>query len=680
MSLSLLPSLPSLGGTRPESQSKVSQVRPLSARTSRAASVDRNLKRRCLSARKERFTPEEQAAFGRCGSGSFLATVVRRRSDSLERPEALTSDDSDDATECTFLTRSSSGMDQTPCQRIDKMCTRSSDAVVQPLSVESPVRKVLAQIFPVEDQKFISNDEATSSAQSKGGHRRPPLVRRKAVSNFDEHERSFVPVSPKTDRRCLIERFRTTILNRFRSVHDAFAQFDGKVSRDRALSPKEFRLAGMRLGISESELSSLFKALDTDQSGQVTLTEFLHGLVEDISPESLLWELRCRLDAHGIRANNVDQAFDLIRQHELGSNKGRKPQGTLEERQKAEKLRYAEMRRSKRLGRTEWMRLGMMLGLTLNESERLFGIIDSDASGTVDLPEMFKALQRVAPDVTLERFVTKVIMRYGSYQEAFKTFKSSSSGAFGFKHFQEMAAHLDINDRNTEQIWTAWDMERRNAMCYKSKAEEAFVSQMKAWAPDTVLDHLREQMLEQYGSVVQGQKALQDAGLPCKTVLSSSMLDSALRTAGFCHCEAAALLKSAARCKFPIGSDVDVSGVTLQDVFSALQNPSHSIQRAFGDNVGVYWQQLHALKTNLRIGNNLPEEDVENIAPLVVQQSPCAPCHLVPAGKSSSEAKSKGVAGFIDAMQKEEGADCAIFRPRSRRNSRPPLLRAAVAA
>jgi Ca2+-binding EF-hand superfamily protein len=580
-------------------------------------------------------------------------------------------DDSDDATEYTFLTRFSSATGQTQDQNVDKMRTDSMDA--SPLSVESPVRRVLAQILPVEDKQL--NEQGTSPNKSKSGRHRPPLVRRNAVNDLQEQCGSAAPTSPKTNRRHLLERFRTVVLQRFRSVHDAFAQFDGKVSRDRALSPKEFRLAGARLGISDTELSALFKALDTDQSGQVTLTEFLHGLVEDISPESLLWELRCRLDSHGIRASNVNRAFDLIRQHEVSTNKGRKPQGTLEERMNTERLRFAEMRRLKRLGRTEWMRLGTVLGLTLVESERLFDIIDSDSSGTVDLPEMFKALQRVAPDVTLERFVAKVIMRYGTYREAFKACRSSSSGTFGYKHLLQMAEHLDINDRNAEQIWTAWDTERRRAMCYKSKAKEAFMAQMQEWAPDTVTDLLREQMLEQFGSVLQGQQALQQAGLSCKSALSISALETALRTAGFVQCDAATLLKTAARCKLPTGSHIAAADISLEDLCSTMLNPSRSSHRAFGDDVGVYWQQLHALKTNLRMGSSISTDDVENLAPLV-ETTPRTPRHTQPLRKSTSELASEGVSSFIGAMEKEEGADCAVFRARSRRNSRPPLLRA----
>jgi len=663
---------------------------PLSARTSRAGSVDQHLKRRCLSARKERFKPEEQAAFSRCGSGSFLAVVAQRRSCSIERKETLTSEDSDDATEateCTFLTGCTSSVGQTPRRSVCKTPTRSSGitgTVAPPLSVESPVRRVLAQILPMDETGVRS--ESPEAKRSKSGRHRPPLLRRNAVDDFDEHDGTFVGVSPKSARRRLLERFRATVLNRFRSVHDAFAQFDGKVSRDRALSPKEFRLAGGRLGISDSELSALFKVLDTDQSGQVTLTEFLHGLVEDISPESLLWELRCRLDSHGVRANHCDKAFDLIRQHELSSNKGRKHKSTLEERMTNEKVRFAEMRRSKRLGRTEWTRLGTMLGLTLVESERLFDIIDGDSSGSVDLPEMFKALQRVAPDVTLERFVTKVILRYGSFHDAFKSFKSSSTGAFRQKHFFEMAANLDVNSQNALQIWEAWDSERRRSMCNggeerrRAKAEEAFVSQMEAWAPDTVLDNLREQMLEQFGSIVQGQQALHDAGLSSKSFLSAGMLDSALRASGFCNCDAAALLSTAARCKLPTGSELDGAGVTLEDLLSAMQNPaSRSVCRAIGDDVGLCWQQLHALKANLRVGNSLPEEDIENIAPLV-ESTPRTPRHLRPTPKSSSDLTSEGVAGFIAKMEKEEGQGSSVLRSRSRRNSRPPLLRAAPAA
>merc|ERR1719265_144946 len=107
------------------------------------------------------------------------------------------------------------------------------------------------------------------------------------------------------------------------------------------------------------------------------MTEFLHGVVEDISPELLLWELRCRLDSHGVRANHLDRIFDLLRDHQLTSRKSRHE----DEDMKAEKLRFGQMRRSKRLSRNDWLKLGNKLGITYVECERLFSIIDDDLSG-----------------------------------------------------------------------------------------------------------------------------------------------------------------------------------------------------------------------------------------------------------------------------------------------------------
>lgn len=606
-----------------QDEEQLAAVRSISARPLRASSMDQpRVSRRCLSARRDRFTPQEQAAFGRVGSGLFLAKAARRRLGSVERsPSKCESGDSDNDADCAFLP---------PCSK--SVTSTQSAAVAPPLSVESPVRKMLAQLLPVENRQFKPTQR-----------RRPVLHRHNAVPDFDTHD-EFGSMG-----KCqLLERFRAQILERFRSVHDAFNQFDRKVSRDRALSLKEFCLAGRQLGISENELSAVFKALDTDQSGHVTMTEFLQGVVEDISPELLLWELRCRLDSYGIRANRLDRAFDLIRQHALNANKSRKRwDAMLEEDMKAEKLHFADIKHSKLLDRTDWMKLGTMLGLTSVESERLFDIIDEDCSGSLDIQEVFKAFQRVAPDVTIERFTTKVLIQYGTFQDAFKA--CSSSGAFGRKEFLAMAAVLDVNSRNSEQLWKAWE-EQRNALGDLSASEEAFVAQMNAWAPDTVLDSLREQMLERFGGLVQGRNALQDAGLTPKVALTISSLGDALQAAGFCHCDAAALLNSVARCNCRTGLEEE-QNVTLEDLVSMLQNGkgkvSQSVLRSVGHDIGACFQQLHHLKASIRMGGCSPEA-----SPLsAVEKQSCV---------------------VRDSQ--------IVHRSQSKHHSRPPLLRAAQAA
>jgi Ca2+-binding EF-hand superfamily protein len=489
-------------------------------------------------------------------------------------------------------------------------------------------------------------------------------------------------------------------------VHDAFAQFDGVLSRDRALLPKEFRLAGKKLGISENELSALFKVLDTDQSGQVTLTEFLHGLVEDVSPESLLWELRCRLDSHGVHANNVDAAFDLIRRQELKCRTHRK---TMED-MKAENLRFGEMRRSKRLSRSDWLRLATVLGLTYVEAERLFVIIDDDASGSLDLHEMFRALQRVAPNVTLERFATKVVMRHGTFHDAFKAFRCSSSRNFGRKQFLEMAAALDVNDSNASQLWEAWDVDRRNATGRADKAQQAFVSQMEDWAPDTVLDRLREQMLERFGSLIQGYHGLKAHGLTKKGILSTSSLDNALRAAGFCHCDAGALLSSVARFNPQTACEVEERGVTLKDLMSAMQH-DRSVRRSIGEGMGACFQQLYALKANIRMGDrevdaeggeatwqattnllkacagSLPEDQAQGNAKVSTVSTQRAPASLTPRAPATPrmplkklDTVTEGVSGFVAKMKKEEMQDCGARVSRSGYPIRVPVLPAALAA
>eukprot|EP00929_Paragymnodinium_shiwhaense_P014505 TRINITY_DN122418_c0_g1_i1.p1 TRINITY_DN122418_c0_g1~~TRINITY_DN122418_c0_g1_i1.p1 ORF type:complete len:1012 (-),score=179.97 TRINITY_DN122418_c0_g1_i1:233-3268(-) len=109
----------------------------------------------------------------------------------------------------------------------------------------------------------------------------------------------------------ILERFRQALLQSYPSLHDAFGNLNHDVSRDRAMDATEFRLTLSRLGVGEEESDDIFSAMDSNSDGGVTLAEFLHALV-DVSPEALLWELRCRLIRMNIGPQNLSKALELV--------------------------------------------------------------------------------------------------------------------------------------------------------------------------------------------------------------------------------------------------------------------------------------------------------------------------------------------------------------------------------
>jgi Ca2+-binding EF-hand superfamily protein len=406
------------------------------------------------------------------------------------------------------------------------------------------------------------------------------------------------------------------LLDRFRSVHDAFKQLDGTGVRDKELSLAEFHVALARIDVDKKEADVLFKALDADRSGRVSMTEFLHALT-DVSEQGLLWELRCRLNQNGICYSNLHKAFDLIRKFDGEAKNNRTRFGgcvlTGEERSK-----LRNMRETLQMGRVEWLKFGSSLGLTIFETERLFDIIDKDSSGTVDLQEMFAALCAAAPDVSLERFVTKVLIQYGTLHDAFKS--HAHKGFIGVQEFLALCMTVDLNKENAMRIWEARECRtgpdsptRDDPRGQPALREDEFMRQMQAWAPATALDRLREQMCEQFGSVVEGKNALQKAGVGRKDVLSSQIFEAGLRATGLQHCDSGLLLHTVAGHRDKHHASPQ-KGVTLDQVVGALSTgKSDTYEKArkaarlsVGNDMGPYWQQLHAMKSDLRNGLDQP--------------------------------------------------------------------------
>lgn len=291
--------------------------------------------------------------------------------------------------------------------------------------------------------------------------------------------------APGKFQKQVLERFRQQLLQRFLSLHDAFSRLNHDVSRDKALTRKEFHAALMHLGAGQEASDDIFDAMDTHRDGGVTLSEFLHALV-DVSPEALLWELRCRLLKFNINPHNLHKALELVRwpQHGwlsratkvkrrsmrrmcaccaagtcdchpgrgAGEGDARREAGGEaaaaafpglpggsnlalwgESRPSSapttpvgEEVSSDALRTKKpspyHLTRGDWLKLCTSIYLTLLEAERLWKCLE-DKKGFVDLRAMFETLRTtVEPDISLERFVIKACARHDSLEAAFAAF------------------------------------------------------------------------------------------------------------------------------------------------------------------------------------------------------------------------------------------------------------------
>jgi len=487
--------------------------------------------------------------------------------------------------------------------------SRSFGSQVPKLDMEAPVRSMLNQMLPAIEspKKTPKRSRLTPNARLvpaalaafSAAAAEPP----KTPSGCSS---AISPRTQESKKQTLLGDFRARLLQHFRSVHDAFNEFDC-IAKDKALCFKEFQQALLRVGISNAkDAKMLFQTMDADKSGEVSLTEFLLALV-DVSPEALLWELRCRLDCEGIRLNTLHKIFDLIRRYD---RQHRPALGESVDKEK--RLCDRELWKSRQLSRPDWIKLGAVLGLTLVESERLFHLIDTDESGTIDLEEMFAALRAVAPDVSLERFVMKVLVHYGTLPEAFRAHARRTPDVrgplIGWEEFLALTTSLGVNDGNAKCLWDALDIANR-IDADDALDEELFINQMKAWAPATALDGLREEICEQFGNIAEGRRTLQKHGVPRVGTLSAASFEAGLRAAGVTHCDAQLVLSTVSNSR--PASPNHAPGVTLDEVMRSLcdhttkASPGKLKSKArvvVGNDMDPYWQQILALKNDVRRG------------------------------------------------------------------------------
>jgi len=509
------------------------------------------------------------------------------------------------------------------------------------------------------------------------------------------------------DKQQGLERLRVELLRRFLSLHDAFARLDHTVSRHRALSPQEFRLAMERLGVSPEDADEVFPTLDSSGSGGVTLSEFLHALV-DVSPQALLWELRCRLLHTDIGPQNLKKALELVQwpQHGWLSRATKVKRRTLRmerSQSRAERLSsstssgaatrepsadghqaacrtlgpadmpqgcgegpqqpaaiaalgatassWGRKRQSPYcLNRGDWLNFCTSIFLTLFEAEQLFArLAGGGDKGFVDLVVMFETLRTsVEPDVSLERFATKAVQRYGALDEAFAAFAErpdpDAKRIMRWPSFHRLAVALHVNDSNAMELWgvlvaslevaspsaaaaarrateRAEEMGLVQAPRINSAAEtavvteQAFLRELSLWEPGTALEALDSQLCERFGNLAEGQRALARR-LANTRALSPQELEAKLRAAGIRHCDVARALSSVAGDGGSVSLDAAIEGMRAarhcRRIAGASRMPSapaasrgSAAQTVRNETLQV-WDTLRSVQRDLRQGRDGP--------------------------------------------------------------------------
>lgn len=475
-------------------------------------------------------------------------------------------------------------------------------------------------------------------------------------------------VSPR-HRVKVLDRFRFEILQRFRSLFDAFNRLHDLATRENSLKREEFCQVFEMFGIKESDSAEVFEVMDFKQLGSVSLAH-LRSVLAAGTRQAVLWELRCRLLVHGITPNDLAKVRKILevarrpRHRTVRQQRWRAEGGYIvpqkvpicsntsaqesdgDESSKEENTSgWAEAVETKsgawrvgfrptstQLSRTDWLHVCAAIGLTLLEAERLFDEIGDAQTGMFDLTEMFNALRSgVAPHVSLERFATRVLTRYGSFEAAFSAIFEKPSKLVHWKEFHKLAVLLDVEDRNAARLWNVLCLAQRSLHDEDGQnskdgtgdkeggttdaqgltaavepqdcggiQEDTFVKELTIWAPATAMDALKHQVSELFNSPGEFRYALEQGGIACGSSVSVSSLQAALQSVGIVGCDAERLLRAVASSREPTRR----RGVCLEDIISVMQgNDDFHAHTAVRDDFQPVWQQALTVQAALRDPN-----------------------------------------------------------------------------
>lgn len=468
----------------------------------------------------------------------------------------------------------------------------------------------------------------------------------------------------------VIERFRQEVLQKYLSLHDAFARLNHDVSRDRKLWRKDFTVALQRLGMEHEDTDELFHALDTTQSGSVSLSSWLHALV-DVSPKALLWELRCRLLYVDIQKHDMHKVLEFVQwpQHGWQSQATKLKRRTARrlcnciacarkklmedahdpttehEANKRMQMMEADFEilseeirapRAKRpspfhLRRGDWLKFCTSICLTLMEAERLFNHL-TDSSEFVDLRKMFEILrQEVTPDVSLERFATKVVALYDTFDKAFQAFTKESADSdrtLRWDDFKQMSVALTVNDDNASKLWDVLLSAQEpppgheepppghepeatamqdSASSTDGKtpsglgiAQSAWVRELSLWAPQTAVEQLAGHICERFGNLAEGRRALTKP-LSSKGNLSPKGFSATLRSRGIRKCDVERVLTTVAQDNdgsTNLEATINTLRVTRRK--SNANAAAESAQSAVRNETLPLWQQLREVQDEIQ--------------------------------------------------------------------------------
>lgn len=303
------------------------------------------------------------------------------------------------------------------------------------------------------------------------------------------------------------------------------------------------------------------------------------------------------------------------------------------------------------LCRGDWHKLCTSIYLTLFEAERLFAVL-ADNKGLISLHTMFETLRRtVEPDISLEHFTTKAVARYETVQGAFDAFCEDHDlfpeRLLRWDSFKALAVSLHVNDRCAEKLWQlltrfideAPAKTRIQPMSLQvtpdaqaaetpvkvegvgggllldpsspvsplspgAKAavgvmESHFIRELTLWAPDTALEILSTQLVERFGSLAEGRRAL-ERRLSKTDELSPRELDSQLRALGIKNCDVHRALSVVTCNKGYASLDAAIETMRARRRTAKGSEPNNCARSTVKSDTLPLWDQLRSVQKDLR--------------------------------------------------------------------------------
>jgi len=143
------------------------------------------------------------------------------------------------------------------------------------------------------------------------------------------------------------------------------------------------------------------------------------------------------------------------------------------------------------------------LGMTRAEAAKAFTLLDIDGSGEISRGEFLGAMQLASPSLMIEEVRRKVRQRYISIDLAFRGAFSHLEGEelnnrleLSFEEFVDILEPLDIGRRDTKCLFQMMDGEQRGRLTLFE-----FFKGVRLVAPSCILEGIRLQLLQSYGSI-----------------------------------------------------------------------------------------------------------------------------------------------------------------------------------